>query len=68
MKIGQITFGTPEYIEATKLSERLGQTDEIIDKIETLTEELFRGGRYNIGTTEQRGRVARTTQLLSDLL
>ncbi|MCY8513707.1 hypothetical protein [Bacillus atrophaeus] len=68
MNVGHLTFGTPEYVEAMKLSERLGQTDEIIDKIETLAEELFRGGRYNIGTTEQRGRVARTTQLLSDLL
>ncbi|MCY7903303.1 hypothetical protein [Bacillus inaquosorum] len=68
MNVEHLTFGTPEYVEATKLSERLGQTDEIIDKIETLAEELFRGGRNNIGTTEQRGRVARTTQLLSDLL
>ncbi|TYS25142.1 RMD1 family protein [Bacillus subtilis] len=68
MNIGQLTFGTPEYVEATKLAEREGQTDEIIDKIETLTEELFRGGRYNIGTTEQRGRVARITQLLSELI
>ncbi|NMV98084.1 hypothetical protein [Bacillus velezensis] len=68
MNVGHLTLGTEEYVEATKVYERLGQTDEIIDKIETLAEELFRGGRYNIGTIEQRGRVARTTQLLSELL
>ncbi|APD21326.1 hypothetical protein C7M17_00942 [Bacillus subtilis] len=68
MNVGHLTFGTEEYVESTKLYERLGQTDEIIDKIETLAEELFRGGRYNIGTIEQRRRVTRTTQLLSELL
>ncbi|MCY8738893.1 MULTISPECIES: hypothetical protein [Bacillus] len=67
MSIGQLTFGTPEYVEAAKLAERQGHTDELIDKIEALTEELH-SSDYYIGSYEQRRRVTLITHLLAELV
>ncbi|QYG88292.1 hypothetical protein [Bacillus atrophaeus] len=67
MNIGQLTFGTPKYVEATKLAERQGYTDELIDKIESLTEELH-SSDYYIGSYEQRRRVELITLLLAELI
>ncbi|MEK3693194.1 hypothetical protein NST30_22085 [Bacillus sp. FSL K6-3846] len=67
MNIGHLTFGTPEYVEATKLAERQGHTDELIDKIEALTEELL-SGDYYIGSYRQRRRVDLITYMLAELL
>ncbi|SCA85304.1 hypothetical protein [Bacillus glycinifermentans] len=67
MSIGHLTFGTPEYVEATKLAERQGKTDELIDKIEALTEELH-SSDYYIGSYEQRRRVNLITHFLAELI
>ncbi|MEG7333294.1 hypothetical protein [Bacillus sp. 0102A] len=67
MSIGQLTFGTPEYVRITKLSERQGNTDELIDKIEELTEELH-SSDYYIGSYEQRRRVELITLTLAELI
>lgn len=67
MSIGQLTFGTPECVEVTKLAERQGHTDELIDKIEALTEELH-SSDYYIGSYEQRRRVTLITHLLAELV
>ncbi|QAT67153.1 hypothetical protein EQZ20_21235 [Bacillus glycinifermentans] len=67
MKIGHLTFGTPEYVEVTKLAERQGHTDELIDKIEALTEEL-RSSDYYIGSYKQRRRVVLITHMLAELI
>jgi len=67
MNVGNLTFGTPEYVEATKLAERQGHTDELIDKIEALTEELH-SSDYYIGSYEQRRRVTLITHLLAELV
>ncbi|QAV89602.1 hypothetical protein ES963_16445 [Bacillus subtilis] len=67
MKIGQLTFGTQEYVRITKLAERQGHTDGLIDKIEALTEELY-SSDYYIGSYDQRGRVERITHLLAELI
>ncbi|SIR93059.1 MULTISPECIES: hypothetical protein [Bacillus] len=67
MSIGQLTFGTPEYVRVTKLAERQGHTDELIDRIEALTEEL-NSSDYYIGSYEQRRRVELITLTLAELI
>ncbi|UOY86862.1 hypothetical protein [Bacillus glycinifermentans] len=67
MNVGKLTFGTPEYVEVTKLAERQGHTDELIDKIEALTEELH-SSDYYIGSYKQRRRVELITHLLAELV
>ncbi|WP_440615163.1 hypothetical protein [Bacillus subtilis] len=49
------------------MAERQGHTDELIDKIEALTEELY-SSDYYIGSYDQRGRVERITHLLAELI
>ncbi|MBU8785735.1 hypothetical protein KM903_04820 [Bacillus glycinifermentans] len=67
MNVGKLTFGTPEYVDAVRLAERQGHTDELIDKIEALTEELH-SSDYYIGSYEQRRRVTLITHLLAELV
>ncbi|MED3230375.1 hypothetical protein [Bacillus velezensis] len=67
MNIGHLTFGTPEYVRITKLAERQGNTDELIDKIEASTEELY-SSDYYIGSYEQRRRVELITLTLAELI
>lgn len=67
MKKRHVTFGTPKYVEATKLGERLGKTDELIGKIEFLVEELSRGG-CPIGMYKQCERIDQLAQRLSELI
>lgn len=66
MKKRHVTFGTPKYVEAAKLGERLGKTDELIGKIEFLVEEICRGD-CRIGTYKQRERIEQLAQQLSEL-
>ncbi|MCC2134074.1 hypothetical protein LKL22_14630 [Bacillus licheniformis] len=49
------------------MAERQGHTDELIDKIEALTEELH-SSDYYIGSYEQRRRVTLITHLLAELV
>lgn len=67
MNVGQLTFGTPEYVRVAKLAERQGRTDELIDKIEALTGELHTSDYY-IGSYEQRRRVELITLTLAELI
>ncbi|WP_332274916.1 hypothetical protein [Bacillus velezensis] len=56
-----------EIVEAAKLGERLGKTDELIGKIEFLVEELSRGGCH-IWMYKQRERIEQLAQQLSELI
>ncbi|MGG1103220.1 hypothetical protein ABES74_03995 [Bacillus subtilis] len=67
MRKKHVTFGTTKYVEAAKLGERLGKTDELIGKIESLVEELYRGDCH-IGTYKQRERIEQLAQQLSELI